>query len=104
MCLSLKKVTRVTVSGFSKGKGFQGELRDGVLGEHWLRMELSITKRKIGSVGSAFPQRVIKGRKMPEEWGADSSNGKRSKIIKIDADKKHYGDKRSYSRCQRNSP
>ena len=44
-------------------------------------------KRKIGSVGSAFPQRVIKGRKMPGRMGADRVTVKGLKIIKIDADK-----------------
>ncbi|MGB3988360.1 MAG: 50S ribosomal protein L3 [Minisyncoccales bacterium] len=78
---------KVTVSGISKGKGFQGGVKrwgfGGALASHGIKHN----KRKIGSVGSAFPQRVIKGRKMPGRMGADRVTVKGLKIIKIDADK-----------------
>ena len=38
----------------------------------------------MGSVGSAFPQRVLKGRKMPGRMGYERITVKNSKIIKID--------------------
>ena len=38
----------------------------------------------MGSVGSAFPQRVIKGRKMPGRMGFERVTVKNLKIIKID--------------------
>lgn len=53
----------VEVSGISKGKGFQGAVkRHGFKGRqsktHGTKHEL----RTIGSVGSSFPERVIKGK------------------------------------------
>jgi large subunit ribosomal protein L3 len=76
----------VQVSGISKGKGFQGGVkRHGMHGRnatHGVKHE----ERTIGSVGSAYPQRVIKGRKMPGHMGAERVTVKSLKIAKIDKD------------------
>jgi large subunit ribosomal protein L3 len=75
---------KVKVSGMSKGKGFQGGVkRHGFHGRkatHGVKHE----ERTIGSVGSAYPQRVIKGRKMPGRMGYDRTTVKNLKIVKID--------------------
>jgi large subunit ribosomal protein L3 len=75
---------KVKVSGMSKGKGFQGGVkRHGFHGRkatHGVKHE----QRTIGSVGSAYPQRVIKGRKMPGRMGYDRTTVKNLKIVKID--------------------
>jgi large subunit ribosomal protein L3 len=75
---------KVKVSGISKGKGFQGGVkRHGFHGRkatHGVKHE----ERTIGSVGSAYPQRVIKGRKMPGRMGYDRTTVKNLKIVKID--------------------
>lgn len=82
-----KKGDEVRVSGISKGKGFQGGVKRwgfaGALGSHGIKHN----KRKIGSTGSAYPQRVIKGRKMPGRMGADRVTIKGLKIIEIDIGK-----------------
>jgi len=74
----------VRVSGISKGKGFQGGVkRHGFSGRnqsHGVKHE----HRTLGSVGSAFPERVIKGRKMPGRMGTDRITVKNLKIAKID--------------------
>ncbi|MDZ4231912.1 MAG: 50S ribosomal protein L3, partial [Candidatus Pacearchaeota archaeon] len=74
----------VQVSGTSKGKGYQGGVkRHGFSGKnasHGVKHE----HRTLGSVGSAFPQRVIKGRKMPGHMGADRVTVKNLKVMKID--------------------
>jgi len=74
----------VKVSGISKGKGFQGGVkRHGFHGRnatHGVKHE----ERTLGSVGSAYPQRVIKGRKMPGRMGYDRVTVKNLKIVKID--------------------
>ncbi|MCH7604772.1 50S ribosomal protein L3 [Patescibacteria group bacterium] len=74
----------VKVSGISKGKGFQGAVkRHGFHGRnatHGVKHE----ERTLGSVGSAFPQRVIKGRKMPGRMGSERITVKNLKIVKID--------------------
>ena len=74
----------VQVSGISKGKGFQGGVkRHGFHGRkatHGVKHE----ERTLGSVGSAYPERVIKGRKMPGHMGAERVTVKKLKIAKID--------------------
>jgi large subunit ribosomal protein L3 len=76
----------VKVSGISKGKGFQGGVkRHGFSGKdrtHGVKHE----HRTIGSVGSAYPQRVIKGRKMPGHDGAVKRTVKNLRVIRIDKD------------------
>lgn len=75
---------KIKVSGMSKGKGFQGGVkRHGFSGRpatHGTKHE----QRTIGSVGSAFPQRVIKGRKMPGRMGYERITIKNLEIIKVD--------------------
>lgn len=75
---------RVKISGISKGKGFQGGVkRWGFHGRnktHGTKHE----ERTIGSTGSARPQRVVKGRRMPGRMGSDRVTIKDLKIIKID--------------------
>jgi len=75
---------KVRVSGISKGKGFAGVVkRWGFHGQdatHGTKHE----ERTMGSTGSRFPQRVIKGRKMPGRMGADRVTVKNLKIVKID--------------------
>lgn len=75
----------VSISGISKGKGFQGAVkRWGFAGRgasHGVKHEA----RTLGSVGSSFPERVIKGRKMPGRMGSERVTVKNLKIVKIDA-------------------
>ena len=77
----------IKIAGISKGKGFQGGVKrhgfHGADASHGTKHE----ERKIGSIGSAFPQRVIKGRKMPGRMGTDRITIKNLKIVKIDAEK-----------------
>jgi len=78
---------KVKISGISKGKGFQGGVkRHGFHGRnatHGVKHE----ERTIGSVGSAWPQRVIKGRRMPGRMGGEKIATKNLKVIKVDAEK-----------------
>ncbi len=82
-----KEGDKVVVSGISKGKGFQGGVKRwgfaGAGNSHGVKHN----KRKIGSIGSAFPQRVIKGRKMPGRMGQDRVSVKNLRIVKTDKDK-----------------
>jgi large subunit ribosomal protein L3 len=74
----------VNVSGKSKGKGFQGGMKkwgfSGAGGSHGVKH----TKRKIGSIGGAFPQRVLKGKKMPGRMGQERITVKGLKVIKVE--------------------
>jgi len=75
---------KVKVSGTSKGKGFQGVVKrwgfSGRNATHGVKHE----ERTLGSVGSAFPQRVIKGRKMPGRMGNERVTIKNLEIVEID--------------------
>lgn len=75
---------KVKVSGLNKGKGFQGGVKrwgfHGRGASHGVKHE----ERTIGSTGSRFPQRVIKGRKMPGRMGGERVTVKNLKVVKVD--------------------
>lgn len=75
---------KIKASGTSKGKGFQGVVkRHGFSGgpaSHGHRHVL----RTPGSIGSAFPQKVFKGKKMPGRAGGKRTTIKNLKIAVID--------------------
>lgn len=76
---------KVKISAISKGKGFAGAVKrwgfHGRPATHGTKHE----ERTIGSIGSSFPQRVIKGKKMPGRMGAERVTVKNLKIVKVDA-------------------
>ncbi len=82
-----KEGDKVKVSGLSKGKGFAGVVKKwgfaGLPASHGTKHEA----RSLGSIGSAFPQRVLKGRKMPGRMGNVRVTTKNIKIVKIDPEK-----------------
>ena len=69
---ALKDLEKVTITGVSKGKGFQGVVKK----YHFrggCRTHGSHMKREPGSVGTrAKPGRVHKGKKLPGEMGNDT--------------------------------
>ena len=75
---------KVKISGISKGKGFQGGVKrwgfSGRNATHGVKHE----HRTLGSVGCSFPERVIKGRKMPGRMGNARVTVKNLKIAKVD--------------------
>lgn len=75
---------RVKISGISKGKGFQGGVKrwgfSGRGASHGVKHEA----RTLGSTGSAFPQRVIKGRKMPGRMGSERITVRNLEVVKVD--------------------
>jgi len=81
-----KEGDTLKISGISKGKGFAGVVkRWGFAGQsssHGVKHE----HRTIGSIGSRFPQRVIKGRRMPGRMGTERVTVKNLKIAKVDAE------------------
>jgi len=77
----------VKVAGSSKGKGFAGVVKrwgfHGRPATHGTKHEL----RTPGSVGSSFPERVIKGKKMAGRMGHGRITIKNLKIVKVDPEK-----------------
>ena len=71
---------KVDVQGTSKGRGFQGGIkRHGFSGGHG-----SMFHRAPGSIGcSAYPSRVIKGKKLPGRMGNDSVLRKNVMVVDV---------------------
>lgn len=74
----------VKVSGISKSYGFQG-----VVKRHGFRgaPKTHGTKhahREPGSIGSTWPQRILKGKKMAGRMGGERKTVKNLKVVKID--------------------
>ena len=75
----------VKISGLSKGKGFTGAVkRWGFKGKLSATHGTKHDQRTLGSVGSSFPQRVIKGKKMPGRMGFERVTIRNLKIVKVD--------------------
>ncbi len=77
---------KVDIIGISKGKGFAG-----VIKRHGFsrgpQTHGSHHHRRPGSIGSMFPEHVVKGKKMPGHLGSDRVTVKNLPVFKADADK-----------------
>lgn len=76
----------VTVTGISKGKGFQG----GVKRYHFAGQHMThgyMTHRRPLSSGATGPQRVFKGTRRPGRMGGDQVTQKGLKVVKVDAER-----------------
>jgi len=75
----------VTVTGISKGKGFQGVVkRHGFAGAPTSHGHRHDTRRP-GSIGATGPQRVFKGTRMAGRMGSDRVSVKNLKVVAVDA-------------------
>ncbi|OHA08984.1 MAG: 50S ribosomal protein L3 [Candidatus Sungbacteria bacterium RIFCSPLOWO2_01_FULL_59_16] len=77
----------VKVSGVSKGKGFQGVVKrhgfHGAPATHGTKH----AHREPGSIGSTWPQRVVKGRRMAGRMGGERVTVRNLKVAKIDPER-----------------
>ena len=76
----------VTVTGFSKGRGFAG----GVKRYHFKGQHMThgyMTHRRPLSSGATGPQRVFKGTRKPGRMGTDTVTQKGLKVVKVDAER-----------------
>ena len=81
-----KKGDLVEISGNTKGRGFQGVIKRH--GFHRGPMAHgSDHHREPGSIGSAYPQRVVKGTKLPGRMGVHKITIKKVKVLKVIPDK-----------------
>ena len=75
---------KVTLKSVSKGKGFAGVVkRHGFHGSDATHGTKHV-ERAGGSIGSGFPQHVLKGRKMPGKMGSVTQSIKNVKIVSLD--------------------
>lgn len=75
---------KVAVSGVSKGKGFAGVIKRWGFHRKPASHGTKHETRALGSVGSRFPQRVVKGRKMPGRLGSERVTVKNLEIAAVD--------------------
>lgn len=76
----------LTVSGISKGKGFQGVVkRHGFAGGPRTHGQKH-SEREPGSIGSTGPQKVFKGKRMAGRMGSDRTTVKNLKAVQVDKD------------------
>lgn len=76
----------VTVTGTSKGRGFQG----GVKRYHFKGQHMThgyMTHRRPLSSGATGPQRVFKGVRKPGRMGTDTVTQKGLKVVKVDTER-----------------
>ena len=82
---------KVSVTGISKGKGFAGTVK------RWNFQESRNTHgfkgdiRKVGSIGSMYPQKVFKGKRMPGRMGHDQVTVKNLVVAYIDVENNLIG-------------
>jgi large subunit ribosomal protein L3 len=77
---------KITVTGTSKGKGFQG----GVKRYHFKGQHMThgyMTHRRPLSSGATGPQRVFKGTRRPGRMGGDTVTQKGLKVVRVDAER-----------------
>ena len=78
---------RVTVSGISKGKGFQGTVKRHGFGGGPKTHGQSDRWRAPGSLGqSSYPSRVFKGLKMAGRMGTDRITLKSVQVVRVDVE------------------
>lgn len=76
----------VNISGVSKGKGFAGVIKRWNFNRKPATHGAKHEERAMGSVGCRFPQRVVKGRKMPGRLGSERVTVKNLEITKVDVE------------------
>jgi large subunit ribosomal protein L3 len=75
----------VAVTGTSKGKGYAGTVKRHNFNESRNTHGFKGDIRKVGSIGSMYPQKVWKGKKMPGRMGHDQVTVKNLTVAYIDA-------------------
>lgn len=76
---------KVSVTSISKGKGFAGTIKR----HNFHRGPMSHgsrNKRRPGSIGSMYPQKIFKGKKMAGRMGNEQVTTKNLKVCTIDSD------------------
>lgn len=81
----------IDVTGTSKGKGWAGTIRRHNFHRQRKTHGGKGNTRKVGSIGSMYPQHIFKGKKMAGQLGDTQVTVKNLKIALVDADKQIIG-------------
>ena len=76
---------KVAVTGTSKGKGYAGTVKRWNFNESRNTHGFKGNIRRVGSIGSMYPQKVFKGKKMPGRMGYEQVTVKNLEVAYIDA-------------------
>ena len=76
----------VDATGISKGKGFAGTIKRHNFKRHRKTHGGKGNTRKVGSIGSMYPQKIFKGKRMPGRMGAEQITVKNLKVAYISAE------------------
>lgn len=82
---------KVAVTGISKGKGFAGTVKRWNFNESRNTHGFKGDIRKVGSIGSMYPQKVWKGKRMPGRMGHDQITVKNLVVAYIDKENNLLG-------------
>lgn len=74
---------KVTISGVTKAKGFQGVVKRHGFSGGWATHGGKHDLRKGGSIGSTFPEHVVKGRRMPGRMGGDQCTVRNLSVVYV---------------------
>ena len=81
----------VDVSGTSKGKGWAGTIKRHNFNRHRKTHGGKGNTRKVGSIGSMYPQKIFKGKRMAGQMGGDKTTVKNLTVAFIDVEKNLIG-------------
>jgi len=76
----------VQVTGLTKGKGWAGAIRRHNFHRQRKTHGAKGNTRKVGSIGSMYPQHIFKGKKMPGQLGHDQITVRGLKVALVDTE------------------
>jgi large subunit ribosomal protein L3 len=80
----------VSATGISKGKGWAGAIKRHNF-QRGRKTHGGRSYRRVGSIGSMYPQKVFKGKRMPGQMGHEQVTVKNLKVAVVDAEHKIIG-------------
>jgi large subunit ribosomal protein L3 len=84
---ALADVKSVDITGISKGRGFAGAIKRHNFSGQRATHGVKKCHRALGGTGaSAFPSRVVKGKRMPGQLGNVTKTVRNQKLVKVDAE------------------
>jgi large subunit ribosomal protein L3 len=84
---ALAEVKAVDITGICKGRGFSGAIKRHNFSGQRATHGVKKCHRALGGTGaSAFPSRVMKGKRMPGQYGNVKTTVRNQKLVKVDAE------------------
>jgi large subunit ribosomal protein L3 len=84
---ALANVKAIDITGICKGRGFAGAIKRHNFSGQRATHGVKKCHRALGGTGaSAFPSRVVKGKRMPGQLGNVKTTVRNQKVVKVDAD------------------